>query len=637
MRTRGLAFVVAIVLSTAATSCSDDPPSSSASNADGGDGCPAGEKKNEAGKCGIVLPPATCAVGTMPRMGERECQPVGFSACAPGFVADESGWGCREVASATACKGATRDALGRADCAPVGDCGAPFPPKGARLFVSATGPVDATHFRSIESAALASRAGDVIAVDSGVYPGSVQIERPTTIVGRCAEKVILDGSDPTITTSGLIIDAQTTVRGITVRKFPGAAQLSAGLVVEDSVFDGNYDVGIYAEGTQITAKVVRSVIRNTVPRDYPTAFGITLSKGTTMDLVDSAIVASGGGNILAAPGNTIHIVSSVIRDGTTDTKGAGGYGFNGQGGSATIERSAFINNADTGVRSYKGASVTITDSVIRGTQIGALGRGYGLVAANGAKLEASRVAILDTHGVGVVVQGSTATLTDSVVRAQVTAPDGDFGDGIYAFGAAKLTVTNTAIVDNMRQGVASFDKDTETVLDRTLISGTKPVPDGTTGLGLNVAFEGHASLTSSAILDSRHCGIYVYEGGTLDVLASVIRNTQTQLAREPLGHGILATDSPHVTLVRSEIRKSAGVGLALAATPAFVAQAVIADNAVGIHVQDGSTLREVEASDDGKIAPEGLNVDVTKDTLFEGNGSKVGNGTIPLPAPLPHP
>jgi hypothetical protein len=445
--------------------------------------------------------------------------------------------------------------------------------------------------------------------------------------------VILDGSNPSITTPGLIIDAQTTVRGITVRKFPTGAQLSAGLTVEDSVFDGNYDVGIYAEGTKITAKVVRSVIRNTVTRDYPTAFGIDLALGTTMDLVDSAIVASAGGNIIVVPGNTIHITGSVIRDGSGDKKNTGGYGLNGQGGSATIERSAFLHNADTGVRSYKGSSVTITDSVIRSTQIGDLGRGYGLVAANGAKLDATRVNIVDTQGVGVVVQGSTATLTDSVVRAQGPVLDGDFGDGVYAFGAAKLTVTNTAIVDNARQGVASFDKDTETTLDRTLISGTKPLPGGTMGLGLGVAFGGHASLTSSAILDSHHCGIYVFEGATLDVLASVIRNTQTQLAREPLGHGILVTDSPHVTFVRSEIRKSAGVGLALAATPAFVAQAVIAENAVGIHVQDGSTLREVDAVSGD---PQGLDVDVTKDTVFEGNGSKVGNGTIPLPAPLPH-
>ncbi len=631
MLPRAIAFIALIALSSGAVACSSDAPA--ASSADGGDGCLVGEKRNEVGKCSLVLPPSTCAPGTMPRMGERECQPVGFSACAAGFVADESGWGCREVVSAVACTGATRDALGRTDCAPIGDCGAPFPPADARLFVSATGPLDATHFRSIESAAVASRPGDVIAVDTGIYRESVQIDRTTTIVGRCAEKVILDGSDPSIKTPGLIIDAQTTVRGMTVRKFPSGAQLSAGLVVEDSVFDGNYDVGIYSEGKAITAKVVRSVIRNTVSRDYPTAFGIDLALGTTLELTDSAIVNSAGGNIIVVPGNMIHITSSVIRDGAADTKGSGGYGLNGQGGSATIERSALLHNADTGVRSYKGASITITDSVIRSTQVGELGRGYGLVAANGATVEAARVNIVDTQGVGVVVQGSTGTLTDSVVRAQGSVLDGDFGDGVYVFGGAKATITNTAIVDNARQGVASFDKGTETTLDRTLISGTKPMPGGTMGLGLAVAFGGHATLTSSAILDSHHSGIYVFEGATLDVLASVIRNTQTQLASEPLGHGILVTDSPHVTLVRSEIRKSAVVGLALAATPALVSQSVIADNAVGIHVQDGSKLREVAAVGS---EPKGLNVDVSKDTIFEGNGSKVGNGAIPLPEPLPH-
>ena len=120
MLSRAFAFIVAIALMSGASACSSDAPAQ-ASGPDGGDGCPAGEKKNEAEKCSVVLPPATCAPGTMPRMGESECQPVGFTACAAGFVADESGWGCREVVSAVACKGATRDALGRTDCAPVGE------------------------------------------------------------------------------------------------------------------------------------------------------------------------------------------------------------------------------------------------------------------------------------------------------------------------------------------------------------------------------------------------------------------------------------------------------------------------------------------------------------------------------------
>lgn len=114
MLSRAFGFVLAIALTSGATACSSDAPAPAASP-DGGDGCPTGEKKNEAGQCRIVLPPATCTPGTMPRMGERECQPVGFTACAAGFVADESGWGCREVVSAVACKGATRDALGRTE------------------------------------------------------------------------------------------------------------------------------------------------------------------------------------------------------------------------------------------------------------------------------------------------------------------------------------------------------------------------------------------------------------------------------------------------------------------------------------------------------------------------------------------
>jgi hypothetical protein len=531
-----------------------------------------------------------------------------------------------------ACTGATRDALGSVECVPVGDCDAPFPPAGATLFVSATGAVDATHFRSIEDAALASRSGDVIAIDDGTYHESAQLDRPVTLVGRCPEKVIMDGEglpDP-----GLIVDAVATVRGLSVRHFVVAIQLSSGsgLTLEDSVLEDNTDAGIYSEGTNIQAKVARSVIRGTAPADLRTAFGIDLAHGTTLDVTDTALVANQGAGVIVTPGSKMTMRSSVIRDSSHDADGVGGYGVNGQGGDATITDSAIVGNADTGIRAYKTSAITVERTVVRGTRPGDNGRGYGMVGAEGGELTASNVVVTGTEGVGVVCSNATCALADAVVRAQKSAPDADFGDGVYAFNGSTLSLARVAILDNARTGVSVFDEGTDATFDHVYLSGTRPVPAGDMGLGVTVAFGAHAAIGSTLITSNHHTGIYLFEGGTLDLDGSAIRDTTPELAREPLGHGLLATDSKHVVIRGSEIRRSAGVGVALANTPAVIASSTIADNAVGIHVQDGSTLVQVDEAPD---APSGLEVDVTSDTVFEGNATRVGSGTIALPEPLP--
>lgn len=595
---------------------------------DGGpDDCPAEQHKDTTGAC-VPGPAPECEPGSMKALGDPACAPIGWSDCGDGFEKDPSGWGCREVLAAE-CSGATRGALGSTTCVPVGDCDAPFPPPNARLFVSATGATDATHFRSLYAAALASRAGDVIAVDSGVYRESAQFDRSVSVVGRCAEKVIFDGTG--LSTPGLIVLARMNVSGLTLRKFNVAIDLSNGIVLEDTVIEDSRDVGIYADAPSIQAKVARTVIRNTTAVGMQTAFGIDLANGTTMDLVDSEITKSEGAGLIVTPGSKVNITTSVIRSSQFDRKGTGGYGVNGQGGDATIRGSAFIDNSDTGVRAYKGATFDVQRSVIRGTRAGDLGRGYGLVASTGSTLTAKDVVVTETVGIGIVSEGSKATVTNAVVRAQRPAPDGDFGDGVYVFNGGSLSLSRVAILDNARSGADVFDAKTEATFEHVLLSDTKALPAGDMGLGIAVAFGAHAKLDATVVANNRHTGIYAFEGATLDVTKTAVRNTALQGARQPLGHGILATDSRRVVLTDSEVRHSAGIGVALAGSSAIISGCTIADNAVGIHVQDGSTLSQVVTV---PKEPSGLSVEVSEDTKFEGNATRVGNGVVPLPDPL---
>jgi hypothetical protein len=594
---------------------------------DGGDGCPADQHKDTTGAC-VAGPALECEPGSMKVLGEDTCTPIGWNECGDGFAKDPSGWGCREVVAAS-CSGATRAALGSSQCVPVGECNAPFPPPDATLFVSATGPDTGNKFRSLYAAVLSARSGDVIAVDSGVYRESTQFDRQVTIVGRCPEKVIIDGSS--VRTPGFIVHVPTTVRGVTLRRFRVGIQGSAGITLEDSVVESNDDAGIYLEGRAITGRLARSVIRNTKAVSLPTAFGVDLVQGVTMDVIDSEITASQGAGVIVAPGSKLTMRSSVVRGSTADLNGVGGFGINGQGGDAIVEGSAFIDNAEAGIRAYKGSVFTVERSVIRGTKPGSAARGHGVIAADRGKLTISKVVIAETEGVGVACFNAVATLTDSVVRGQKPAPDGDFGDGVYVFGAGTLSLTRVAVLDNARAGADVFDAKTEASFDHVLISGTKPLPKGDMGLGLAVGFGGHAKVDATVISGHHHTGIYAFDGSTLDMTRSAVRDTAQQLAGVPLGHGVLVTDSTHVVIADSEIRRSAAVGIAFANTAALISRSVVADCSVGIHVQDGSTLLQVDSP---SAAPSGRNVEVTADCRFEGNATRIGSGTVPLPDPL---
>src|SRR5205823_3841223 len=87
-------------------------------------------------------------------------------------------------------------------CVQVSDCNAAFPPAGATIFVDAAfaaGQIDATHFATIADAVAAAPSGAIIAVESGTYSETVMLKhRKVSIVGRCADKVVMKQLDGVI-------------------------------------------------------------------------------------------------------------------------------------------------------------------------------------------------------------------------------------------------------------------------------------------------------------------------------------------------------------------------------------------------------------------------------------------------------
>ncbi|MFN7135101.1 MAG: hypothetical protein ACK4N5_23700, partial [Myxococcales bacterium] len=146
--------------------CASPPVTCAPGTADDGSGgcrppgwhdCPSGFTTWPNGfGCAPILPQQRCDPGTMPIIGQPRCAPAGWRACPAGFTPHADGWGCTAVPLPNGCREPSmRVALGEARCVPVSDCGAPFPPPEARLFVSAAyndAELDAAHFRSLEAA-----------------------------------------------------------------------------------------------------------------------------------------------------------------------------------------------------------------------------------------------------------------------------------------------------------------------------------------------------------------------------------------------------------------------------------------------------------------------------------------------------
>lgn len=645
--------------------------------------------------CVEIAPVTDCPAGSTPRLGQRECQPVGWSVCAEGFELDPEGWGCVEVGPAMSCTGGTLERLGQRRCQPVGDCDAPFPPAGATHFVDddyAT--VDATHFRSIFDAVLSAPTGAVIAVESGLYVENVDVVRDVTVVGRCAAQVTVKG--PGDNRAGFLVadGATLQLRGVTLTGHLSGVyvHLGAKATVEDSLLVANRWMGAYALGQGSRATLVRTRVAGTMPdAQNRYGWGIGAQGGAVVELTDAAVVESHGHGVVAStPGSLVRLLRTLVRDtrvqaGGTDS-GRLGVGVSvASGGRAEVTSSALVSNRTANLAVQDSESLAIvTGSVLRGAladTIGEYGRnvqvtgagrvllqestvvdaadanvvilgagsaatleravvrggpvGEGVLVAPGAVVELKETAVVANQGAGVVVQqAAEAVVADSLVRDTRTQPDGSLGMGIQVGYGGQLQLLGSALVRNHSVGLLVTRKGGDgaparAVVHRSLVRDTLPGKNGY-GHGIEVNLAGKLELSSSAVARNHQVGLGVALEGEAVVSDSVVRDTRP-LSDRAVGHGVLVFEGARARLTGTHVRGNAAIGLAISNASAGVQGGEISDNSVGLHVQEGVRLREVTQVPD-QLEP--LEAVVSSDTHFQGNGTRLGSGMVPLPDPF---
>jgi len=595
------------------------------------------------GACQPLLPTASCQPGTRAALGSSTCAPVGTKACVAGFVAHKSGWGCVPVLPKAACKGATRDSLGSTTCVPVGSCTAAFPPAAATLFVDATftaGQVDATHFTSVRAAVESAKANATIAVAAGTYAEALDVTKSVTLVGRCAEKVILDAPPGA---AAIKAGAKLVASGITVRGgAPGIDVLPAVQVsLADVVLEQNLRAGIAATDAAVV-DVTRSVIRDTrtvTKADLTNGVFVDVDAKVTLD--ETAVTGAADAGLGATGGATITLRRSVVRDIVKRADGVGGTGARAfEGATISMEESAVTNTIGTGVLVGKTKGVmklvrsTVTDTkpdprFLEGFAIA-------LSVTFTGTLEAIDSTVADNALSGIAVNhiGSQVTLDHCVVVDTVSGSDFGLGISGSASNGAVLKATSSAFIGSTGMAMYALHENATLELDDSLVSGVA-LSTGGAKLGAGrggsavAAIDGaHVSLRASTIQGCHELALGALEPGTTMLVDHTLVTDTKPNVGSLFGHGLMGRRKAAVTVRDSLIEKSLGIGLAFSGASASVTRTTIRGNAVGIHVQDGSTLES------GAEAPEAVDplvVFVTDDTRFDGNETRVGSGVVPLP------
>jgi hypothetical protein len=624
--------------------------------------CPAGFAIDPLGwGCTEVLPTAACAGATREVLGETSCQPVG-DCDAPFPPADASlfvsaAYGEDEL-----------DATHFATIADALDVAAP----GAVIAVESGIYPEVLDVRD-DGVTIAGRCAAEVRIQGEAGSAeAVFLESATDLVLRgltisgfeiavladgtriTLEDVVLDGNRwvgvGTLWDDGEVVLRRSVVRD-TLRgsqPYPTHGILAARggrITLEDSVLAGNlYAALVVDEGGHAT--VQRSVIRGTRPEpDGGFAgiggYGVVVAKGSEATVVESAIVdnqSSGLGvtSPHAGIGSRATITRSVVGRTTKNEPGAARAVEAADGAELVVEDSTLLMSEEMGVIvETPGTLLRLSGVVVRGpiADDGSAG-GPGVIVSEGAAAEIEGTAIVGNRVMGIYAQlGGAVTVRESLIQGTLPSlGPTDFGDAHYGVGVgvlpgSRLDAVDTAVVGNREMSLFVRGPGAAVTLGRVLVTDTLYDADDRYGRGINVQDGASLDAVDSAVLRSTEVGLVSF-GSSVTLTGSTIGYT-TRGADGVLAIGLVAALGGRVELRGSTLTGNQDVGLIVASSAAYMSGGFVSGNAIGAHVQDGSSLVVDEAA-----SGDALTCVVSPDTSFVGNATRIGSGTVPLPTPV---
>jgi hypothetical protein len=443
------------------------------------------------------------------------------------------------------------------------------------------------------------------------------------------------------------------------------------------------EFGVYVSEAESQVALTDVTIEGTTASSDGFGYGFEAVAGT--NTLERVTIASNVDVGIALDTKAVLEAKDLVVKGTVAGADDGGYGVVAQNGAtARLVRAALVENASTAAAAMNASShLELEDSLLTGTRPDTEGeRGYGLRLESGASAHVVRSAITHNRDAGVLVEdkGSTATIEDTVVAEQEPGKGSAHGRGILIELGGAATVTRSLVQGNTERGIAAINDGSSLTLSESAVIGTRPqVSDSRYGLGIEVSQGATASLTKFSLIENTmgallvsanskatvrdawifdtHSinmdgqpgrGIAVQRGATLDgtnvvvsrsrqvgVLVGDARATLTELFIEgtindgdEVGHGLVLVLDASARVSRARVANCQGVGVLVSGSGSLVGSAVIRNNLIGMQAQDGSDIAEVTNLPEDVPAKSLL---VSSDTTLVDNGTRVGNGSVPLP------
>jgi hypothetical protein len=434
--------------------------------------------------------------------------------------------------------------------------------------------------------------------------------------------------------------------------------------------------------------IVTDVALGTAPAGGPKlGAGIAVTAQATVDIHDVSLGKTAGSSILAGGAASLTAKGVTARDGGGATDAIGGVFASAA--KITLASSAIVGAVHNGIQSVDGATITVDGVLVSDTKTNAdTSSGIGALTATKGRLEGKRLTLernataqLAAIDESFMVLESVATLD---ARGGTTDTFTGTGIGLIADKASKVTLTRAYLGQNKLLGV-SLRRGASLEATGLVVDGVDLVASGAGGYGV-LALEGSsATLSDFSVRGAHGVSLLIGEAGTKATLArgtlrDVALDTNPGVARgvsvqagavatldrvrmtnmtatavyiskastaslvscvvdgvvpDPngkFGDAIEVVERSVLRLDKTVIRNAKGAALVFAGGTGAITASLIEKNAVGIHAQDGSVLSE---ADEVPADLADQSVVVARSTRFEDNATKVGQGVLPLPQPLP--
>lgn len=427
-------------------------------------------------------------------------------------------------------------------------------------------------------------------------------------------------------------------------------QETASVTLDHTAVVGNREYGVAVGGAGTRLKLVGSLVQGTKRVSGGVGgWGVLAMDAAQLTVEDSALEGNLEYGLSVAKGGTRATVTGTVVRGTERSAlvlptgkdyRVQGIGVQ-EGAELNLDRSALIGNRQIGLYLFgadaegvpnrvNASNVVVRDT--RGADAVSGGDGSGVVVGAYSRLGLSSSALVGNVSVGLLVTEleSAAYVTDTVIRDTKANADGDLGRGANVQSGGELQLERSALVDNRDMALLVSEAGSQCRANQVLLQDTQASIWGS-GRGIGVQFGAHLDFTHSTLRNSTEVAVHVLGAGSVaNISDSWVSGTAVRAADGQAGHGIVADGDSKLVLERSQVDSSAGIGVVVAVSAAVVSSSFIYRNTVGLHAQTGSNL-VVTPGAPAVTVP--LEVQVTEDTQFFDNGTRIGSGSVPLPSP----